>query len=330
MRSPTIRFVLMVNILDVTIVVENITRNTTQSTNLKDLRRRMPEHRYKYSFVGCGQNIAYCGDFQDRFLLCLQSLSEMDRAENIEFIFMDYASDEFGNGWMDEQMLDYVPTNFPIKFVRVRRENLITQEQRESRFPEVVLLNAGLRFQAKHSHRASVSCDNLYRKDFLEKVDWLWAWYYPVYLQNPVNELMLVCSRTEIPEEVRQSKSLPQIWEYVNRNLDNLQTEQLQQSFWGSVGDFTMTTQLMWERLSGHNEKMLKDSWLDLELVIWAIYNHVPVVDLLHRAGKCFFHLEHETRPRNNTDCNHMEITDIGRHNPNWGMTQGELEIVTN
>jgi len=280
-----------------------------------------------FSFVSCGQDLGYQGGFAERIKLGLQSYSELDGIDKIpiEIVFVEYESD---GAWIDS-IVDELPANIPIKFVRVWKENL-TPEEQAARFPEVKLLNIGLRHFSRGIYRAAVSFDAILRKDYLKQLDWLWNFYYPLHYQNRCYDLILTSSRTEIPQYEHKGKTLDEIWDYVDKNLDNLETERLQQSFWGCVGDFTMTSTWVWEKLSGYNEKMLKDSWLDLEFVLWGIFNHIPVVDMLNRCGKCLFHLEHETRRRKATENNQMIITDVGRHNPLWGSYTGNLEVITN
>jgi hypothetical protein len=224
-----------------------------------------------------------------------------------------------------------------VKFVHVPPD-IAKVEQRDSKFPEVIALNAAAR-RASAEYIGRIDNDTIVGADFFRKFEQL-------HKNNPSDELDLANSflfveRKSIPYRI-SSLSLPVnlISLFIKFFVNFLKVESAKdwgREFWWSPVGIMMFHRDIWMATQGYDETLIYWGWMEGDLALRLGQKH-KVVEFSKFVGYGFYHLEHysnliEYKDRNGAATPRkknepkFEGLNYCENNINWGLHLSPIEL---
>jgi hypothetical protein len=179
-----------------------------------------------------------------------------------------------------------------VKFVHTP-EDISIIEQKDSKFPEVIALNAAAR-RASGEYIGRIDNDTVVGEDFFRK-------FAKLYQKNPTEELDLADSflfveRRSVPYRIsRLSLNLNQIDSFIKFFKNHFQIESATdwgKEFWWSPVGIMIFHRNIWHSSRGYNEKLIYWGWMEGDLALRLGQRHA-VIEFSKFVGNNFYHLEH-------------------------------------
>lgn len=236
------------------------------------------------------------------------------------------------------EVLQLVPeADERVKFVHTPSDISII-EQKDSKFPEVIALNAAAR-RSSGEYIGRIDNDTIVGVDFFRNFEQL-------YKKNPSDELDLADSflfveRKSIPYRIsRLSLQLPMITFFIRMFSSFLKLESAKdwsREFWWSPVGIMMFHRKIWNATQGYDERLIYWGWMEGDLALRLEQKH-KIVEFSKFVGYNFYHLEHysnlvEYKDRNGTATprkkNEPKFKGLNycENNNNWGLHASPIEL---
>ena len=265
--------------------------------------------------------------------LALLNAKEAKFYDKLEIIVSDWGSDE-----PLSEVLSLVPeAEGRVIFVHIP-PSVALKEQKDSKFPEVIALNAAAR-RASGEYIGRIDNDTVVGPNFFKCFDNL-------QLQGSANEIdlkdsFLFVERKSVPYRISKL-SLPfqQIKRFIKffKNCFQLEsaTEWGREFWWSPVG-IMMFHHDLWKASRGYDERLIYWGWMEGDLALRLGQKH-KVIEFSKFVGHDFYHLEHysnltEYKDRNGTATprkkNEPRFDDLNyrENGENWGLSDYDLTI---
>ena len=244
------------------------------------------------SLILCSRNDSYMGNSRWRLEtsinLALLNAKDANFLDELEIIVSD---------WGSEIPLSDVLCLLPeaqerVKFVHTP-PGIAKEEQKDSKFPEVIALNAAAR-RASGEYIGRIDNDTIVGKEFFEnfnnllvKKDSLWF--------DPSNAFMFI-ERRSIPYRF-SSKSYPinYVSNYIKTYGPTLKVETARTwglPFWWSPVGIMLFHKKIWHDSRGYDENLIYWGWMEGDLALRLGKKHL-LIDFKDLAGNFLYHLEH-------------------------------------
>lgn len=246
----------------------------------------------KLSLIICSRNDEYMGNSRWRLEttinLSLHYAAEAKRLDQIEILVSDWGSDVP----LKNVLSLTKEAEERVSFIHVPSEIAIP-EQKDSKFPEVLALNAVAR-RANGDYIGRIDNDTIVGKGFFDRFFGLIEnrEQYDLDLENSY----LFVERRMVPYRLT-SQSFPcaLIDSYLKENGDQLLVESgthFGKPFWQSPVGIMLMHRNIWFKARGYDERLLYWGWMESDFVI-RIKKENPIVDFRKYVGNFFYHLEH-------------------------------------
>jgi hypothetical protein len=220
--------------------------------------------------------------------LALLHAKEVNFLENLEIVISDWGSD-----FPLSEVLNLIPeAKGRVRFVNIPPE-IAQTEQKDSKFPEVIALNAAAR-RASGEYIGRIDNDTVVGREFFVK-------FLELYKNNPSSELdisnsFLFVERKSVPYRIsRLSLPLSQIKCFISvfSKLFKIEsaTEWGREFWWSPVG-IMMFHRDIWEATRGYDERLIYWGWMEGDLALRLRQKH-KIVEFSKYVGHYFYHLEH-------------------------------------
>jgi hypothetical protein len=265
--------------------------------------------------------------------LALLNAKEAGFYDKLEIIVSDWGSDE-----PLSEALSLVPeAEGRVIFVHIPPA-VARKEQKDSKFPEVLALNAAAR-RASGEYIGRIDNDTVVGPNFFRCLDNL-------QLKGSANEIdlkdsFLFVERKSIPYRISKlSLPLHQIKRFIKffKNCFKLEsaTEWGREFWWSPVG-IMMFHHDIWKASRGYDERLIYWGWMEGDLALRLGQKH-KVIEFSKFVGHDFYHLEHysnltEYKDRNGTATprkkNEPRFDDLNyrENGENWGLSDYDLTI---
>jgi hypothetical protein len=289
------------------------------------------------SLILCSRNDSYMGNSRWRLEtsinLALLNAKNSNFLDKLEIIVSDWGSEV-----PLSEVLNLVPeAKDRVKFVHVPPD-IAKVEQKDSKFPEVIALNAIAR-RAIGEYIGRIDNDTVVGADFFRKFEQL-------YENNPTDELDLANSflfveRKSVPYRISRL-SLPQslISFFIKLFSSLLKLESATdwgKEFWHSPVGIMMFHRDIWKATQGYDERLIYWGWMEGDLALRLGQKH-HVVEFSKFVGYNFYHLEHysnltEYKDRNgaatqrNKNVPKFEGLNYCENNNSWGLHSSPIEL---
>jgi hypothetical protein len=220
--------------------------------------------------------------------LSLLNAKEANFLEQLEIIVSDWGSDV-----PLSEVIALVPeAEGRVKFVYIPPD-ISRKEQKDSKFPEVIALNAAAR-RATGDYIGRIDNDTIVGKEFysnfkncIDNKQNLWF--------EPEDVFMFV-ERRSIPYRISQ-KSFPLFYieNYLKWFGQRLKTESAREwglPFWWSPVGIMIFHRKIWKNSGGYDEKLIYWGWMEGDLAIRLAQKH-HLIDFKDLVGNHLYHLEH-------------------------------------
>jgi len=226
-----------------------------------------------------------------------------------------------------------------VKFVHVPAK-IAEKEQKDSKFPEVIALNAAAR-RASGEYIGRIDNDTVVGKSFFQK-------FHDLAKREPNDELNLKDSfffieRKSVPFRIsRLSLPLSQIKRFIDffQNWFKLETAtEWGREFWWSPVGIMMFHRDLWHATRGYDERLIYWGWMEGDLALRLGQKH-EVVEFSKFVGHDFYHLEHysnltEYKDRNGTATprkkNEPRFEDLNytENEESWGLFKYDIKTTS-
>ena len=244
------------------------------------------------SLILCSRNDSYMGNSRWRLEtsinLALLNAKDANFLDKLEIVVSDW-----GSKIPLSEVLNLVPeAKDRVKFVHVPPD-IAKAEQKDSKFPEVIALNAAAR-RASGEYIGRIDNDTVIGADFFRKFEQL-------HKNNPTDELDLADSflfveRKSVPFRIsRLSLPLPQIRSFINLFKNYFRVESATEwgkEFWWSPVGIMMFHRDIWDATQGYDERLIYWGWMEGDLALRLGQKH-HIVEFSKFVGYNFYHLEH-------------------------------------
>ena len=289
------------------------------------------------SLILCSRNDSYMGNSRWRLEtsinMALANAKEANLLDKLEIIVSDWGSET-----PLSEALSLIPeAKGRVKFVYVPPD-VANKEQKDSKFPEVIALNAAVR-RSSGEYIGRIDNDTVVGSDFFNR-------FQRLHTKNPRDDLdlkdsFLFVERKSVPYRV-SSLSLPlmQIKAFINTFRNNFKLESATdwgKEFWWSPVGIMMFHRDIWEATRGYDEHLIYWGWMEGDLALRLGQKH-KVVEFSKFVGHDLYHLEHysnltEYKDRNGTATprkkNEPKFDDLNyrENGENWGLSDYDLTI---
>lgn len=265
--------------------------------------------------------------------LALLNAQDAEFLDKLEIVVSDWGSEV-----PLADVLNLVPqAKGRVKFVHVPPD-IAKIEQKDSKFPEVIALNAVAR-RASGEYIGRIDNDTIVGSDFFRRFERL-------HKNNPTSELDLANSflfveRKSIPYRI-SSLSLPLnlISLFIKFFVNFLKVESAKdwgREFWWSPVGIMMFHRDIWNATQGYDETLIYWGWMEGDLALRLGQKH-KVVEFSKFVGYSFYHLEHysnliEYKDRNGAATPRkknkpkFERLNYCENNNDWGLHSSSLEL---
>jgi hypothetical protein len=287
------------------------------------------------SLILCSRNDSYMGNSRWRLEtsinLALLNAKDANFLDKLEIVVSDW-----GSQIPLSEVLNLLPdAKDRVKFVHVPAD-IAAVEQKDSKFPEVIALNAAAR-RANGEYIGRIDNDTVIAADFFRKFDKL-------NKNNPTDELDLADSflfveRKSVPYRIsRLSLPLPLTCSFIKFFSNFFKVESAQdwgREFWWSPVGIMIFHREIWNATQGYDERLIYWGWMEGDLALRLEQKH-HVVEFSKFVGYNFYHLEHysnlvEYKDRNGTATPRKknpvitENLNYKTNEPNWGLFDHDL-----
>lgn len=289
------------------------------------------------SLILCSRNDSYMGNSRWRLEtsinLALLNAKDANFLDKLEIIVTD---------WGSEVPLSEVLTLVPeakgkVKFVYVPPD-IAEVEQKDSKFPEVIALNAAAR-RASGEYIGRIDNDTVVGADFFSK-------FKQLNENNPTDELDLANSflfveRKSVPYRIsRLSLTLPLISFFIKFFTNFFKVESAKdwgKEFWWSPVGIMIFHRDVWKATQGYDQRLIYWGWMEGDLALRLGQKH-QVVEFSKYVGYNFHHLEHysnliEYKDRNGPATSRkknepkFEELNYCENNDDWGLHSTHIEL---
>lgn len=294
-------------------------------------------NQFLISLILCSRNDSYMGNSRWRIEtsinLALLNAKDANILDKLEIVVSDWGSEV-----PLSDVLNLVPeAEGKIKFVHVPPDTAAV-EQKDSKFPEVIALNAAAR-RASGEYIGRIDNDTVVGADFFRKFEHF-------YKNNPTPELDLADSflfveRRSVPYRV-SSLSLPlsQINWFIKTFSKFFKVESATdwgKEFWHSPVGIMMFHRDIWKATQGYDERLIYWGWMEGDLALRISQQH-KVVEFSNFVGHDFYHLEHYTNlveykdrngaatPRKKNEPKYDNLN-YRENSSSWGLTKQSLSF---
>ena len=244
------------------------------------------------SLILCSRNDSYMGNSRWRLEtsinLALLNAKDANFLDKLEILVSDWGSEVP----LSEVLNLVSEAKGRVKFVHVPPD-IAKVEQKDSKFPEVIALNAAAR-RASGEYIGRIDNDTVVGDDFFRKFERL-------HKNNPYDELNLADSflfveRKSVPFRIsRLSLPLPQINIFINFFKKYFRVETATEwgkEFWWSPVGIMMFHRDIWKATQGYDERLIYWGWMEGDLALRLEQKH-KIVEFSKFVGYDFYHLEH-------------------------------------
>jgi hypothetical protein len=287
------------------------------------------------TLILCSRNDSYMGNSRWRLEtsinLALFNAKKADFLDQLEIIVSDWGSEI-----PLRDVLQLVPeAEGRVKFVHTP-EDIAIIEQKDSKFPEVIALNAAAR-RASGEFIGRIDNDTIVGEKFFRK-------FAKLHQKNPTDKLdikdsFLFVERRSVPYRIsRISLPLSLISAFINLFRGFFKVESAKEwgrEFWWSPVGIMMFHRDIWNATQGYDERLIYWGWMEGDLALRLGQKH-QVVEFSKYVGHDFYHLEHysnlvEYKDRNGTATPRKknpvitENLNYKTNEPNWGLFDHDL-----
>jgi glycosyltransferase involved in cell wall biosynthesis len=179
-----------------------------------------------------------------------------------------------------------------VKFVHIPPD-IAKIEQKDSKFPEVIALNAAAR-RASGEYIGRIDNDTVVGADFFRK-------FHQLHKISPMGELDLANSflfveRKSVPYRIsRLSLNLNQIDSFITFFKNHFRIESATdwgKEFWWSPVGIMIFHRNIWHACRGYDERLIYWGWMEGDLALRLGQKH-EVIEFSKFVGNDFYHLEH-------------------------------------
>ena len=220
--------------------------------------------------------------------ISLLNAKEANFLEQLEIIVSDWGSDI-----PLSEVIELVPEAVGrVKFVYIPTD-ISRKEQKDSKFPEVIALNAAAR-RATGDYIGRIDNDTVVGSDFFCR-------FQQLHQEGPTETLdmsdaFLFVERKSVPYRVsRSSLPLKQIKGFIKTFQNNFKLESAVdwgREFWWSPVGIMMFHRDIWEATRGYDERLIYWGWMEGDLALRLGQKH-KIVEFSKFVGHDFYHLEH-------------------------------------
>ena len=289
------------------------------------------------SLILCSRNDSYMGNSRWRLEtsinLALLNAKDANFLDKLEIIVSDWGSEI-----PLSEVLNLVPeAKDRVKFVHVPPD-IAKVEQKDSKFPEVIALNAAAR-RANGEYIGRIDNDTVIGADFFRKFEQL-------HKNNPADELDLADSflfveRKSVPYRIsRLSLPLPLISSFIKFSSNFFKVESAKdwgREFWWSPVGIMMFHRDIWDATKGYDERLIYWGWMEGDLALRLEQKH-KIVEFSKFVGYNLYHLEHysnltEYKDRNGTATPRkknepkFEGLNYCENSNEWGLHSSPIEL---
>ena len=244
------------------------------------------------TLILCSRNDSYMGNslwrLEASVNLALLFAKEANFLNNLEIIISDWGSET-----PLSEVLNLIPEAVTrVKFVYVAPE-IAKKEQKDSKFPEVIALNAAAR-KASGEYIGRIDNDTVVGREFFENFNNLLAkrdslWFDP-------SDAFMFIERRSIPYRF-SSKSYPinYVYNYIKTYGPSLKVETARTwglPFWWSPVGIMVFHKKIWHDSRGYDENLIYWGWMEGDLALRLDKKHL-LIDFKDLAGNFLYHLEH-------------------------------------
>lgn len=265
--------------------------------------------------------------------LALLNAKKADFLDQLEIVVSDWGSEI-----PLREVLRLVPeAEGRVKFVHTPKDIAII-EQKDSKFPEVIALNAAAR-RASGEYIGRIDNDTVVGTEFFRK-------FARLHKNNPTDELdlkdsFLFVERRSVPYRIsRLSLPLSHINWFINTFRKFFKIESATdwgKEFWWSPVGIMMFHRDIWNVCRGYDERLIYWGWMESDLALRLEQKH-KLVDFSHQVGFFFYHLEHysnlvEYKDRNGTATPRkknkpiLENLNYVQNSDSWGLKNYSLAL---
>ena len=244
------------------------------------------------SLILCSRNDSYMGNSRWRLEtsinLALLNAKKSGFLDQLEIIVSDWGSEI-----PLRDVLQLVPeAGGRVKFVHTPKEIAII-EQKDSKFPEVIALNAAAR-RASGEYIGRIDNDTVVGEEFFRK-------FAQLHKNNPTDEIdlkdsFLFVERRSVPYRIsRLSLPLSQINWFINTFVEFFKIESATdwgKEFWWSPVGIMMFHRDIWQACRGYDERLIYWGWMEGDLALRLKQKH-QIVEFSNYVGHDLYHLEH-------------------------------------
>ena len=287
------------------------------------------------SLILCARNDAYQGNSSWRLQTALnyvgQTVRLLERQQDVEVIVSDWGSET-----PLRDALSLMPDAARIVSFLLTPPEIARREQRDSKFAEVLALNAAVR-RANGEYIGRIDQDTLVGRKFLETFFWL---HERRRLLVPLERALLLSNRRRI--SVRFTALSPSFWavdRYVRswgRRLALMAPMPAHLFFQSYVGIWLMHRDL-WQEAGGFDERFIYMDWMEADMILRLTPKHT-LVNLGELTDHDLYHLDHgparvawgTQRNRKQNPVRNLEHMPETSH-PNgegWGLLAYPLEVL--
>ena len=289
------------------------------------------------SLILCSRNDSYMGNSRWRLEtsinLALLNAKDANFLDTLEIIISDWGSEI-----PLSEVLNLVPeAKDRVKFVHVPPD-IAKVEQKDSKFPEVIALNAAAR-RTSGEYIGRIDNDTVVGADFFRKFEKL-------LINNPSDELDLADSflfveRKSVPYRISRLSLPLQLISWFIRFFSNFfiveSAKDWGREFWWSPVGIMMFHRDIWHATQGYDERLIYWGWMEGDLALRLGQKH-KVVEFSKFVGYNFYHLEHysnltEYKDRNGAATprkkNVPKFEDLNycENNNSWGLHSSPIEL---
>ena len=265
--------------------------------------------------------------------LALLNAKDANFLDKLEIIISDWGSEI-----PLSEVLNLVPeAKDRVKFVHVPPD-IATVEQKDSKFPEVIALNAAAR-RSSGEYIGRIDNDTVVGADFFRK-------FQKLHKKNPTAEMDLANSflfveRKSIPYRISRlslPRSLISLFIKMFSSLLKLESAtDWGKEFWHSPVGIMLFHRDIWRATQGYDERLIYWGWMEGDLALRLGQQH-NVVEFSNYVGHDLYHLEHYSnlveykdrngaatpRKKNEPNYDHLNYRE---NSASWGLNDRSLSF---
>lgn len=289
------------------------------------------------SLILCSRNDSYMGNSRWRLEtsinLALLNAKKVNFLSNLEIIVSDWGSEI-----PLSQVLNLVSeAEGIVKYIHIPPD-IAKVEQKDSKFPEVIALNAAAR-RASGAYIGRIDNDTVVGEKFFQK-------FAKLHQNNPADGIdmkdsFLFVERRSVPYRIsRLSLPLSQIKWFIKTFSKFFKVESATdwgKEFWHSPVGIMLFHRDIWRATQGYDERLIYWGWMEGDLAL-RLGQHHKVVEFSNYVGHDLYHLEHYSnlveykdrngaatpRKKNEPNYDHLNYRE---NSASWGLNDRSLSF---